>query len=136
MMPKFKQLIFIDDDRPTNVFHKIIVDESELCEEAIFFDSAMTALDYFKELVKKENFILPDIIFLDINMPMMDGWEFIEEFKKLGISDSRIIVMLSTSLSTMDKEKANDIALIHTFLNKPLEVETLTKLRKESLSIS
>ncbi len=132
-MSKFKQLIFIDDDNPTNVYHRIIVEQSELCEEAIFFEGAVEAYEYFKELVKQDNYILPDLIFLDINMPVMNGWDFIEEFKKLNIPTPLFIVLLTTSLSMMDKERADEIGLIHKFLNKPLEVENLVSLQEECL---
>lgn len=130
-MSKFKQLIFIDDDNPTNVYHKIVVEQSGLCEEAIFFEGAVEAFEYFKNLVKQDSYVLPDLIFLDINMPVMNGWDFIEAFNKLDIPSPLFIVLLTTSLSSMDKERAGQIGLIHKFLNKPLEVDKLVALQEE-----
>lgn len=129
-MSKFKQLVFIDDDNPTNVYHKIVVDQSDLCEEAIFFEGAVEAFKYFQELIKQDNYTLPDLIFLDINMPVMNGWDFIEAFKELDIPTPLFIVLLTTSLSVMDKERANQIGLVHKFLNKPLEVDNLIELQE------
>lgn len=133
-MSKFKQLIFIDDDNPTNVYHKIIVEQSGLCDEAIFFEGAVEAYKYFEDLIQQDNYTLPDLIFLDINMPVMNGWDFIEAFKKLDIPNPLFIVLLTTSLSAMDKERANDIGLIHKFLNKPLKVEDLAAFQEGVLT--
>ncbi len=132
-MKKFKLLVFIDDDHATNVFHEIIVQESNLCEQHLFFSSPIKALAYFENLKQEVNPTWPDAIFLDINMPMLDGWEFIENYRKLGIKESPVIIMLTTSLYSKDVEKADQIDIIHNFIGKPLEVEYLEALRVDLL---
>lgn len=127
-MTKFKKLFFIDDDHATNVYHKIIVKRADVCEEAVFFDSAEEALEKYIELKKDPKAILPDYIFLDINMPIMDGWQFISEFERLEINTQQVIIMLTTSLSNSDKEKANQFDFVQGFWNKPMKVETLRNL--------
>lgn len=127
-MAKFKKLFFIDDDHATNVYHKIIVNRADVCEEAIFFDSAEKALEKYIELKEDPNSTLPEYIFLDINMPIMDGWQFIEEFERLEINNQQVIIMLTTSLSNSDKEKAEKFGFVQGFWNKPMNVETLKNL--------
>lgn len=127
-MKKFKKLFFIDDDQATNVYHKIIVNRAEICEEAVFFDSAEKALETYIELKKDPDAVLPDYIFLDINMPIMDGWQFIQEFERLHINDQQVIIMLTTSLSKSDRDKANNFGFVQGFWSKPMNVEMLNKL--------
>jgi len=68
------------------------------------------------------------MVFLDINMPVMSGWDFIEAYKKLDLPNPLFIVLLTTSLNANDREKAEQVDLIHKFLAKPLQVETLQDL--------
>ncbi|MEM9919854.1 MAG: response regulator [Bacteroidota bacterium] len=130
-MKKFKLLVFIDDDHPTNVFHKIVVEESNLCEEALFFTSPLEALKYFERLCKEASPVLPDAIFLDINMPQLNGWQFIQAYQKLGIRESPVIIMLTTSLYTQDVAKAEELDIVHKLINKPLETSHLRALTEE-----
>lgn len=135
-MKKFNSLVFIDDDHPTNVFHKIVVDESGLCETSRFFSSPIDALNYFKEIHTQQDQVLPDAIFLDINMPEINGWEFIQKYKELGIQHSPVVIMLTTSLFPSDLEKAEQIDIVHKLINKPLDFSHLACLKDELLKDS
>lgn len=130
-MKKIRSLVFIDDDHPTNVFHKIIVEESGLVETSIFFTSPLDALAYFEDLSLQDQPMLPDAIFLDINMPEIDGWEFLQKYKELGIQHSPVVIMLTTSLFPKDLEKAKNIDIVYKLLNKPLDITHLEKLTDE-----
>lgn len=68
---------------------------------------------------------MPDMIFLDINMPIWDGWDFLDEIVKLELQDTFDVYMVSSSTSLCDKEKAESYPLIKGFLTKPLEIEAL-----------
>lgn len=129
-MNKFQSLMFVDDDRLTNMFHKIVVKKTTITEQYTFFDSPVKALAHIKELNNTEEEIMPDIIFLDINMPEMTGWEFLDKYATLGIKHSQV-VMLTTSLLPSDLQKAKDHKLVHSFLNKPLDKDKLKKLADE-----
>lgn len=120
----------MDDDHPSNVYHRIIVEESGLCEESKFFRKSVEALDYISDLLSNKNAILPDIIFLDINMPYLNGWDFLKKLEALDQDYYPPVVMLSTSEYHKDIERSREEALVHSFLCKPLDEEKLLRLRQ------
>ena len=121
-----KAIMLIDDDFSTSRFHQIVIESLQITKKIIFAKNGKQALDYLLssgEYVKKmADFIQPELIFIDLNMPVMDGFRFLElytkteEFKK---SNPKIIV-LSTSLIPEEKQKIEENKNIYKFLNKPL----------------
>ena len=122
MKSKLNCVLLIDDDESTNMLNEMAVRFADCTEKIVAVQSGQAALDY---LTSKEddNHPHPDLIFLDINMPAMNGWEFIEEYNKLNKQEQGkvIVVMLTTSLNPDDKEKADKISSIDEFMNKPLK---------------
>jgi len=132
MKTKLNCVLIIDDDEPTNFFTNVILEESGCVNHVKMLQSGKEALDYLVACEKAEADAVtcpsPDLIFLDINMPVMDGWEFINEYRKLKIQERVIVVMLTTSLFAEDKEKAEAMREISGFENKPLTVEKINKI--------
>ena len=121
----------MDDNPADNRFHKINIKESGTCDHVEVANDGIRALEYLKKSGEmSNNFPKPDIIFLDINMPGMDGFEFLEEYKKLNdeIKSKVLIIMLSTSLNPDDQKKALSYDEIVEFQNKPLETQTLQEI--------
>ena len=79
-MQKLKSVLLIDDDNAANFIHRIVIEETELVEDVGAFESPRAALKYLEDLQSVSPF--PEIIFLDINMPLMDGWEFLDYCEK------------------------------------------------------
>ena len=73
----------------------------------------------------------PDAIFLDINMPKINGWEFLDAYKKINITKSPIVIMLTTSISPEDQQKAAMNPLVSSFKSKPLNESHLKELQHE-----
>lgn len=126
--------IGIIDDDPITVFGiKKMLHAINVCDDIRAFINGKEAIDHIKELIAQEEPI-PEVIFLDINMPIMDGWQFLEEFIKLPIKIKIRINILTSSIDLYDKKqweyyKQKTHHLID-FKNKPLrnsEIAAITK---------
>jgi len=125
MKQKLNCVMLVDDNEDDNFFHKIVLKETGIAEHIKVAESGFEALDF----LKNENKI-PELIFLDINMPKMNGWEFLEEYRKLNDEQKArvIIIMLTTSLNPADRKKALVIPEVDGFETKPLTHETLSEI--------
>lgn len=132
----------IDDDEPTNFISTMLIEEAECTRHLEIADSGIKALNYLKKATDaqavKDDLVLPELIFLDINMPRMNGWEFLTEFRKIknGYVLQPVIVMLTTSLNPDDKQRAKDIAEITDFENKPLTKELIDRVMNKYFNTS
>ncbi|MEO6329433.1 MAG: response regulator [Ginsengibacter sp.] len=126
MKRKLKSILLIDDDEPTNFFSSLLIEDADCTEHIQIADSGQRALG----LLKSDVLPIPDLIFLDINMPAMDGWEFLEKYRQLPIDHQSkiVIIMLTTSLNPDDREKASKIKEISGFETKPLTSELIDKV--------
>jgi CheY-like chemotaxis protein len=115
-------VLLIDDDPDDNLIHTAVLEESGLCKEISTFESATDAYDFFATM---DTGSFPDLVFLDINMPKMNGFEFLDKIRseiKHKVEDV-IFIMLTTSLNPDDREKAFSYDIIWYYQIKPLTVE-------------
>jgi CheY-like chemotaxis protein len=129
-MKKLNCILLVDDNPADNEFHRIKIKKADVCNQIKVVTSGQAALDYLHksgEPGQAEEFPKPDLIYLDINMPGMNGFEFLEEYKKLdeNLKSKVVIVMLTTSLNPDDRERALSTKQVTEFQNKPLTIETL-----------
>lgn len=120
-MTKLDRILLVDDSRADNFLHKTILTKAQICEKIDVAMGGQEALDYLCTPIDG-SYPQPQIIFLDINMPGMNGWEFLEHYEKLPDEQKgeQIVVMLTTSLNPDDRQRAENIESISYFENKPL----------------
>lgn len=127
-------VLLIDDDEATNFYHTIIVEEE--CDSVYIHSvkSAKEGLDYLRGKGMYSDCPQPGIIFLDINMPGMDGWDFLAKYDELSrdIHDRAVVTILTTSMNPDDKKRAATIPAVKEFVNKPLTPETFWKVVNEN----
>jgi CheY-like chemotaxis protein len=125
-----KLLTFLIDDDEIFVFAtKRLIQLKNFCKDVYHFSTVAEAITYFKNH-KKNPDLIPDIVFIDINLKEETGWEFIDHYEELSpeLAKETHIYMLSASLSHADLEKATQYPFVKGFLNKPLSKENLAQI--------
>ena len=118
--------ILIDDDPIINLVHKKVIKNADCEAEVTVFGSGKSALNYFKTNTNSQG----DIVLLDINMPEMNGFEFLDElikYKKIDWSLLNIFI-LTSSLNVKDREQAGKYPMLKGYLEKPLNIGNLMQL--------
>ncbi len=138
-MKKINCILLVDDSISTNFYNKKLIDVCGIAKQVYEAKNGLEALDYLNKkgkfnnkLVDKE-FPRPNVIFLDINMPKMDGFEFLEQYAKLPKHKRSDILLAFLTTSNWDKDKIKAYQksnLVYDFIEKPLEKETLEKIYK------
>lgn len=125
MQKKLERIMLVDDDVNTNIYNEIILNQANAAEDIVIFQNGKEALEYMKTDNHKV-----DLIFLDINMPIMNGWQFLEGYNQLDEDKKagKIIVMLTASINEDDRAKAQEYNIVETFISKPLNVDILEQL--------
>jgi CheY-like chemotaxis protein len=126
-MKKIQTVLVIDDDPINNVICKTLIHTLRFSEVVYSFVRAKEALDYLRNATEKQPEKIPQVIFLDVNMPEMDGWEFLEEYDKLAadFKESCLLYMLSSSVNREDMRKSEHYKYIRDFIQKPLSPVSL-----------
>ncbi|HTN20526.1 MAG TPA: response regulator [Pelobium sp.] len=119
-----KTTFIIDDDETYIYALKRLISIKKLSESVLSFKNGKLAINYFIE-TPLENITMPDVILLDVRMPIMDGWGFLEAFSALDfIGKHKVeIYMVSSSIDPRDLEKASNIALVKKYLFKPIDFD-------------
>lgn len=136
MKKKLKCILLIDDDEPTNFLNKLILKEMNCAEKIEVAQSGREAINFLttsrsdKEL---KNLLMPDIVFLDINMPAMDGWEFIDIFDVFNSQRKKkaVTIMLTTSLNPDDEIRSQTFDQINGYRRKPLSRQMMEEILDE-----
>jgi len=123
MSQNIESVCIIDDDNIyINLVSKII-QLRKLSDSILIFKNGKEALDYFEQSLAAGNPVVPQVIFLDLNMPIMDGWQFLSEFSK--INDKSIenidLYVVSSSIDSRDIERARAIDVVSDYIVKPIK---------------
>lgn len=122
-------LCFVDNDEVYLFLIRKMIEKKYPGNEILEFYNGLEAIEFIKDNMEEKR-QLPDIIFLDINMPVMDGWEFIESFKRIKheIPKPITIYMVSSSVDDADMERAKKIEEISEFICKPMTIEKVNHI--------
>jgi CheY-like chemotaxis protein len=137
MKNKINCILLIDDDEPTNFISQMIIEEADCAAEIQIAYSGGQAIDYLTSkgtsTSGQNTYPRPDLIFLDINMPAMNGWEFLQKYNSLEKEHKGniVIIMLTTSLNPDDRARSKDFPDVSGFENKPLTRVKLEALLKK-----
>lgn len=127
------ELVYVVDDDPLYIFSmKKVLKLTEFCEDAQFFKNGQEALD---ELVPRlESGKLPDVIFLDISMPLMNGWQFLDHLVKYPLSKEIKIFIVSSSIDPYDTGKSSSYDIVTDYIYKPITIEKMQELKAKLLA--
>ena len=123
---KIEKVCIIDDDPIFIYGTKRIMAEIDFCEAVVVYENGQDAIDGLNEITaNSEEF--PSIIFLDLNMPIMNGWEFLEDFVKIPNHnrDNVIIYIISSSVDPRDLERIKNYTVVNNYILKPITPEDL-----------
>lgn len=125
--------LLVDDDDLTNLINFEYCKRSGFSSHIESFTEGKTALKYLQSNATPDEDVI--VIFLDLFMPGMDGWEFIEAFKKFedDISVPVKFVVLTSSINKSDRQKAETHDKVYHFMSKPLTMEILKKIKSDIL---
>jgi len=131
MRKKLRNILLVDDDDATNFINRKVLESAGVAHHIEVALNGREAINFFK--TKSDVSEEPVLVFLDINMPIMDGWEFLEVYRSLSINKKGnvIIVMLSTTLNPDDITKAENISEVSGFRNKPLTLEMVQEIMEK-----
>jgi len=124
-MPMFSKVMLVDDDEASNFLSETILSDMQAAEEIAVAEDGLAATSLIK------NASCPDIIFLDIRMPRMDGFDFLEYLSKLGCCQKTKVIMLTSSPRKEDKEKALQYKNVLDYFEKPLTEQIVLKVSEE-----
>jgi CheY-like chemotaxis protein len=126
-MRKIKRTCLIEDDSITVLLIRKMLEKTEAVEETLVYRNGKEAYDNLK-LLQETGENLPELIFLDLNMPIWDGWEFLKEFRRLDSFDKLHLYILTSSSSQEDYQKAEEYGLKDRYLSKPITLDSLNRI--------
>lgn len=123
------EVLIIDDDDIVTLVQNKLLQNCNVCAASLNFKRASDALEYLNSANPENDYLL----LLDINMPIMNGWQFLEEIEKMTIKDRVFVYMVTSSIDYNDKEKAKDYSRIVNFIEKPITVKNCEQLKQHQL---
>ncbi len=134
---KLNCILLIDDDDSTNVLHQLVLEEAGIAAHALFYPDPQEALNYLNSCNNLRDDqalkLVPDLIFLDLNMPLMSGVDFMKAYRQLDFYQQfkPVLIVLTTSLQIENFREGEAFEDINGFRTKPLTLELLEEIMNE-----
>jgi CheY-like chemotaxis protein len=129
---KYRNIMLIDDNEIDNLINQKMIEAADITENIYVCSSAKSALEFLRnvEHLDVADKVLPDLIFLDIDMPLMDGFQFLNEFDRFGaaLRKKSKVAILTSSINPQDSAQSRTYSFVKKYLNKPLNNESLMAL--------
>jgi CheY-like chemotaxis protein len=127
-MAKFKNVLLVEDDPITVMVCDRIIRNSDFADDVMTCENGADAIAYIKQLLSSGT--LPELIFLDINMPVMNGWDFLTEFEAFDHGSKVLprVFVLSSTVDPDDFKKAEKFHRVENVISKPLTKEVLDNI--------
>ena len=124
-----KQLVLVDDDEVYVYLTRRMIEETHLVDLVKVFRNGLEAINFLKSNVDHPD-DLPEVIFLDLSMPVMDGWQFLKEFilLKPHIGRKIVVYIVTSSISPEDIARSQAISEVSDYLIKPVSKEQFIAL--------
>ncbi|MCU0357969.1 MAG: response regulator [Cyclobacteriaceae bacterium] len=130
---KYRAVMLVDDNEIDNLINQKMIEAAAIAENIYTHTGAKSAIEFLRNIERIDvvDQVLPDVIFLDIDMPLMDGFQFLEEFNKLSntVKKKCRIVMLTSSINPQDFSRSKKYENVKVYLNKPLSHENIVNLQ-------
>lgn len=131
-MSKVERTCIIDDD-PIHLYGmKLLMKKLDFTEEVMVFHDGQAAIDALLDLLNSGE-VLPNVIFLDLNMPVKDGWGFLDDFVKIPYNNRQqvTIYVVSSSINPYDRQRAEQYEMVSNYIVKPIDGDQLRNILKE-----
>lgn len=130
-MSELNNILIIDDDDVSNFIYKRVIEANAVAKNITTLTRGRDALEYLEKIIENEPDNFPEIIFLDINMPVMNGWQFLETYREQlhsRIQKNVLLCMISSSVYQEDITKAYSYPEVSEYISKPLTSQILNDL--------
>lgn len=130
-MARHKSVLLVEDDPITIMVCERILQLTGFAESVSSATNGAEAIEYLSQLSQADKSALPSVIFLDINMPVMNGWEFLENFESIRhyFDVMPIIYVLSSTVDPEDSRRAESFGIVQRFISKPLTKDILDSIK-------
>ena len=128
--PLVSKVCIIDDDKLYVSLISKMIEKNGFADELQIFQNGREALEYFSQAIDNPNEILPTVILLDLNMPVMDGWEFlraIEPYAQKMLERGIKLNVVSSTINPKEKDKAENHQIVNNFITKPISKEAIAR---------
>ncbi len=133
----FNQILCVDDDPITLVILKMTMQKCQFTQSVLTAADGVEAVNLYETLQQRislePTLVAPEIIFLDLNMPVMGGWSFLEIFNERfqATFPNTKVIILSSSIDPEDIRKVQNFGIVKEFVSKPMTIDTLNRLKAE-----